>query len=121
MKKRPLGVTIIAILQIIGALLSIFIVIGVPVLLYHYNVTTLFENQTYKLYCGYVFLMTPLLIILAIGLLKGIYVANIFTVILQIVSLFISLFQLNFLSIFFSIVIVFYLTRPHVKEYFLLN
>ncbi len=116
--KRPLGVSIIAILQIIGAILPVIIVIAIPIYLYNIKMEYLLNDPVIKLSLIYVIIMIPILILLAIGLLKGMNGARIITIILHFISIITALISFNIISIFISFIIIYYLTRPHVKDFF---
>jgi len=120
-KERPLGITILAIFQIIAAILSLMIVIAIPIYLQNYNLSYLLENEIFKLIFIYYIIMIPISIILAIGLLKRVMLAWVFIIILQAINFFTSIYRYNIFGIFVSIVIIIYLTRPHIKEYYLLD
>ncbi len=119
--ERPLGVTIIAILLIMGALISMAMTIAIPILLYNIQMSYLLEDPILKLLIIYTIIMIPISILLAIGLLKGSDITRVVTIILYAISILTSFIRFNFsniLSVFISLMIIYYLTRPHVKEFF---
>ena len=135
-KKRPTGVTIIAILIIIGGILLLLAGIGVIA------VGSLFISQIIGL--GFVIIGAIILavgigyIVVSYGLLKGKRWAWTITVVLlfigiaiNVVSIIFGSFAINmdistFLTvnsgniagIIISVIILYYLYRPHVKSYF---
>jgi hypothetical protein len=119
--KRPLGVTILAILLIINSIFAVFLAISLTSLLYHIKIDYLLNNPVIFIYLFYLIFMIPITFILAYGLFKGIDTARFFTIFLYFVSIFVSIYSRNIISmfsIFISLIIIYYLTRPHVKEYF---
>jgi len=97
------------------------LIVAIPIILYNNQMSYLLENPITKLLMIYIIIMIPISIILAIGLLKGNDIARIIVIILQFISILTSFVSFNFsniLSIFVSLIIIYYLTRPHVKEYF---
>jgi hypothetical protein len=119
--ERPLGVTIIAALQILGVIIIILFLIGIPILLYNLELEYLLDTPAVKFTFFYSLIMIPIVIILAIGLLKGKEYARVITIVLQIASIIITLFTLSvsgILSIFISGIIIIYLSSLHVRNFF---
>ena len=115
---RPLGVTIIATLQIIGAIFSAVVVIVVPLYIYNQDIGHLLDDPIMSLSLAYLVIMIPISLLLAIGLLKGVNIARVITMLLHVISIITAFLSFNVLSILISIVIIHYLTRQHVKEFF---
>ena len=109
-KVRPTGVTILAILEIIGGIIAI--VSG-------FIVTPLFVFDAFSVVIG------PILIILGIvsfflawGLLKGKSWAWTLALIITIISVIFDLTSFNVIGLVIDGIILYYLFRPHVKDYF---
>jgi len=115
--KRPLGVTILAILQIIGTLIVIGTLISIPII-FEKKISQLLNEPLFYLLVIYSLLMIPISIILAVGLLKGREWARFYTRFFQIVNIVTSLLRLNFLGIIIPIYIFFYLGKDHVTDFF---
>jgi hypothetical protein len=132
--RRPTGVTIIAILNIIG---GIIMVVGGLVLVAAGSIlpTLSMDNQLSGLpqqligpgaiAIGIVTIILGILsFVVAYGLLKGLGWAWTLTIVLSIVSIVLNAISIasgNFggiISIVISAVILYYLYRPHVKAYF---
>jgi hypothetical protein len=113
MTERPSGVTIIAGLQIIGAIIALLMLIG-PLSDYIFFENTLL-NDLYKIS---LIIMVVISIIVAYGLLKGMKWAWRVTIIFQIISIAINAFNLNIFSIVLGVLVIYYLTRQHIKTYF---
>ncbi len=113
MTERPSGITIIAGLQIFGAIVAVILLI---MILPDY---TFFENTLVnELYKMFLIIMLVLSIIVAYGLLQGMKWAWYVTIIFQIISIVNNAITLNIFSLAIGILIIYYLTRPHVKTYF---
>jgi hypothetical protein len=113
MTERPSGITIIAGLQIIGAIVAILMVIG-PLSDYIFFENTLI-NELYKIF---LIIMVVISLIVAYGLLKGMKWAWSVTIIFQIIYIGINAINLNIFSLVIGLLIIYYLTRPYVKTYF---
>ncbi len=110
-KKRPLGITILAILNVIGALLSFVIIFAIP----DYYLS--FQLISAEIYLGIILItvvVSFIQLIVAYGLLKGISWAWTAEFALVIINGVLS----GLVAFIFAIIIIFYLTRPHVKDYF---
>jgi hypothetical protein len=118
--KRPLGITILAILQIIGTILLIILLIVVPFILGGRinEINDLFGFPIVEFLILYIFIMIPVSILLSYGLLKGKEWARFSTLLFQIGSGISSVVSLNIFGIIMPIIIVLYLYQPHVKKYF---
>jgi hypothetical protein len=137
-KSRPTGVTIIAILNIIGGIIMlvsglVLIVAGViipslpPSALELRNlmgVPPSFIGGGAVAVGGILIAIGIVSFIVAYGLLKGMGWAWILTVVLSIISIALNAISIvsgnigGIVSIIFSAVILYYLYRPHVKAYF---
>ena len=119
MSSRPTGVTILAIWLVIGIILSI--------ILYYFNV---FEIENLLLTAFLSVIMNVIVLIIAYGLLKGLswaWESSIILIIFGLVLTFLKnifnfdivIYFIGFRSFFFivDIMILYYLTRPHVKAY----
>ncbi len=115
---RPLGITLIAVLQIIGALISVILLFILP---------NLFDLSIISKYLGEHFLFIiyvsaiigiPISLLLAHGLLNGKEWARFATFLYEIISIITSLIRLNILGIIIPIIILTYLNKPHVKNFF---
>ena len=113
MTKRPSGVTIIAGLHIFGAIVALLIFIG-PLSDYIFFENTL-VNELYRIF---MIIMAVISLIVAYGLLKGMKWAWSVTIIFQSIYIVSSVITLNIVSLFYGILIIYYLTRPHIKTYF---
>ena len=78
----------------------------------------LLNEPIIKLSLIYLIIMIPISIILAIGLLKGVNGARVIVLILHVISIITALISFNIFGIFIPLIIVYYLTRPHVKDFF---
>ena len=113
MTERPSGITIIAGLQIFGAIVTLLMLIG-PLSDY-----ILFENTwVNELYKIFLIIMVGISLIVAYGLLKGMKWAWNVTIIFQIVSIVNNAINLNIFSLTIGVLVIYYLTRIHVKNYF---
>jgi len=117
-RERPLGITILAILQIIGVILYSIILFMKPDLIVP---SYLISDDIYLTCMTVTVVFLILSLIIAVGLLKGFNWARIITIIFQAISIGISVISFNILGIIVSGYIIYYLTRPYVKEYFLLD
>jgi hypothetical protein len=113
MTERPSGITIIAGLQVFGAILSLIIMIIIfPNYIFFKNILV---NELYKIF---MIIMIITSFFAAYGLLKGMKWAWVITIIFQIISIISNTINLNILSITFGVLIIYYLTRPHIKDFF---
>ena len=115
-RTRPTGVTILAILEIIsgiiaiagGALLTTFAgIMGLDILGAFGGVVG-----------GIVIALGIASFVMAYGLMKGKSWAWTITLILTIISLLFDGLSFNVIGIIIDVIILYYLTRPHVKVYF---
>ena len=110
--KRPLGVTILAILSVIATFILIFnlyIILNTP----YYGASDLL-----KIYSYYYMIMIPVYLILTIGLLKGLVFAWFLTLFLHIFSIIFSFVNFNIIQIFISLGMIYYLWSPRIRDYF---
>ncbi len=121
MRQRPVGVTIIAILMLIGTTLSLILIIGLPLFTYNYDFGYLINDPILRIAIIYTIIMIPISIALAIGLLMGKNGARVIVIILEFVSIISSLIVFNIFNIIFPLIIIYYLTRQNVKDYFYKN
>lgn len=113
MTERPSGITIIAGLQIFGAIVAvILLIIILPDYIFFENTLV---NELYKIFS---IIMVVISLIVAYGLLKGIKWAWSVTIIFQIISIVNNALNLNIFNLVIGVLIIYYLTRPHVKTYF---
>jgi|SRR5215218_1033111 len=106
-KSRPTGVTIIAILNIIGGIIMLFGAIALIII-------------------GWIFVVIAIVsFVVAYGLLKGRGWAWTLTVVLSIISIVLNAISIaagniiaSIINIIISGIILYYLYRPHVKAYF---
>ena len=146
-KPRPIGVTIIAILNIIGGIIMLLIGLGLAAAgaILPFVPQSEFQQQQQNLTAGDIDLsqVPPSLVgggvlaiggiliaigilsfVFAYGLLKGRRWAWILTVILSIISIVLAAITIaagsipSIISIIISGIILYYLYRPHVKAYF---
>lgn len=119
-KVRPLGVTILAALQIIGVISAIISLMMISTI-------SSKSMQLIEEFVGFpviVFLviysmvLMPVALVLAYGLLKGEEWARLTSVLFQIVSIISSILSFNIFGIIIPIIIIHYLRKPHVKYYF---
>jgi hypothetical protein len=116
-RKRPLGITIIAVLQIIGALIVIGMLVAIPILL-EGRTDLLADEPIFILIIIYAIIMIPITFYLSYGLLKGREWARFYTRLFQILNIVSSLLRLNIFGIIIPIYIFFYLDKPHVIKFF---
>ena len=120
MSQRPLGVTILAIWLIIGTILSSIV--------YYFDV---FKTENLFPAASLSVILNAIGLIIAYGLLKGLswaWTSAILLVIFGLVLSFINIiFSCNIVAYFIGfrsstflidLIILYYLTRPHVKAYF---
>jgi len=119
MRERPLGVSILAFLQIIGALAMIVLIFILPGLFDQANLNELIGYPLLEILIIYAIITIPISIILAIGLLNGEKWAKNITVLYQITSVITSLISLNLCGILIPIFIIIYLVADQkVNKYF---
>jgi hypothetical protein len=116
-KTRPLGVTILAILQIIGIIILIFILIVIP-LIYDESINGLIGFSIIEFFIIYSLILIPVSVLLAYGLLTGKEWARFTSILLQISSIISSVIRMNIFGVIFPIIIINYLYKSHVKDYF---
>jgi hypothetical protein len=118
--KRPLGITILAILQIIGTILLITLLIIIPFILGGRinEINDYFGYPIVEFLYLLLFTMIPISILLSYGLWKGKEWARFSTVLFQIGSGISSVVNLNIFGIIIPIIIILYLYQPHIKKYF---
>ncbi len=119
-KERPLGVTILAAFQIIGAISAIFSLVLVSKFSGRY--TGLIEEiagfPLIVFLAVYSVVLIPVSIVLAYGLLKGEEWARLTSVWFQITSIISSILSFNLFGVIIPLVILYYLRKPRVKDYF---
>ena len=131
---RPTGVTVLAVLDILGgivglgfgALLLLVAALSSSSLATQYPaLSTISGISTYLYALGALSLILGILaIVIAIGFLGGRGWAWTLGIVTGIISIVISIaeavlgFSSNIVGIIFQIIIIYYLTRPHVKAYF---
>lgn len=117
---RPLGVTIIAILEIISGISSIVIgaVFSMLVGFVGADVFDMIGTSIMGIVSGTMVAMGVVAFVLAWGLLKGKSWAWTVTLIFTILNVIISIPSMNPISLAINFVILYYLYRPHVKAYF---
>jgi len=109
--QRPLGVTILAILEFIGGILGIILILFLQSFFLYVG---FFPADLLAILVALVVLLSALQILVGYGLIKGYGWAWTAEFILRIANgVFSGLFGL-----IFAVLIIIYLTRPHVKEYF---
>ena len=147
LKSRPTGVTIIAVLNIIGGVIMLLIGIGLAVAgaIIPFVPQSEFQQQQQNLTAGDIDLsqIPPSLVgggllaiggiliaigilsfVVSYGLLKGRTWAWTLTVVLSIISIVLNVISIaagniaSFVSVIISGIILYYLFRPHVKAYF---
>jgi len=117
MRQRPLGVTILAALQIIATILFIILLFVSPLLL-DKSVNDFFGIPIYEFFIIYIFIMIPISLFLAYGLLIGKEWARFMSVLFQLSSIVSSLIRFNIIGLIFPIYIIYYLHKDHVKTFF---
>jgi uncharacterized membrane protein len=147
LKSRPTGVTIIAVLNIIGGVIMLLIGIGLAVAgaIIPFVPQSEFQQQQQNLTAGDIYLsqIPPSLVgggllaiggiliaigilsfVVSYGLLKGRTWAWTLTVVLSIISIVLNVISIaagniaGLVSVIISGIILYYLFRPHVKAYF---
>jgi len=118
MRQRPLGVTILATLQIIGAIITLVLVFLLPSLFRDYDINELFGIPFLELFILFAFITTLVSILLAAGLLNGEKWARKVTIVFQIINVVTSLINLNIIGIAIPIIIISYLNKPDIREFF---
>ena len=118
MRQRPAGVTLIAVLMLIGAVLSFLTIIILPLYSNNFDWGLLLDDPIFRLTMFYTIIMIPISIILAIGLLMGKNWARLIVIIFEFISVIASLIVINLIGLLFPLIIIYYLTRPRVKDYF---
>ncbi len=117
---RPLGVTILAALQIIGLISAIFSLMLVS------GISGKFANLVEEIagfplivfLAIYSMVLVPVSIVLAYGLLKGEEWARLASVWLQIAAVISSIMSFNLFGLIIPLIVIYYLRRPYVKRYF---
>jgi len=115
--NRPLGITILAILEIIGTFILIIYFLVIP-FLFEKLLIDFYGLPLLDLIYIYSMIMIPISLILAFGLLKGREWARFTSVLFQISSIMTSLLRWNILGLIIPIYIIIYLNKPHVKIFF---
>jgi len=114
---RPLGITILAILQIIGTIISIIVLIIYPMFLSDY-INEFFGIPIFQFLIINILIMIPISLFLAYGLIKGKEWARFTSVLFQLSSVITTIIRLNILGVIIPIYIIYYLHKPHVKDFF---
>jgi len=118
---RPTGVTILAILEIISGIIAIAFGVFFGTILAGSLGTSIFDDigpVVVGLISGITVAIGIISFVMAWGLLKGKSWAWTITLILTIISLIFDLPSMNWIGIIIDIIILYYLFRPHVKDYF---
>ena len=119
MRQRPLGVSILAFLQIIGALAMIVLIFILPGLFDKANLNELIGYPLLEVLIIYSIITIPISIILAIGLLNGEKWAKNITILYQLTSAITAIININLCGILIPIFIILYLALDQkVKNYF---
>ena len=113
MTGRPSGIIIIVSLQILGAIVTLLLIFG-PLSDYIFFENTL-VNELYRIYA---IIMVVISLITAYGLLKGMKWAWILTIIFYSIYIVFYAITLKIFNIFYEVLVIYYLTRSHVKTYF---
>ncbi|HEB37824.1 MAG TPA: hypothetical protein ENI14_04100, partial [Thermoplasmatales archaeon] len=115
---RPLGITIIAVLQIIGTFIGVIMLLLLP----QYIDLSIIREYLGDYFLDIVYIRIiveiPFTLLLSFGLLKGKEWARYATFLYQIVSIITSLIKFNIFGIIVPIIILSYLGKPHVKKFF---
>jgi len=109
--QRPLGITILAVLEIIGGIISI---VGINLFEYIYPYLSLLPNNIIFVIYAIAIILGILQIIIGYGLLKGKSWSWTAEFALRIINGALG----SLFGFIFAIIIVYYLTRPNVKEFF---
>jgi hypothetical protein len=117
MRQRPLGVTILAILQILGTLITVGVIVALPLLSEGKTIKLLGESVFYMIII-YAIIMIPISLFLAYGLLHGKEWARVYTRFFQIFNIISALLSFNIFGIIIPIYIFFYLNKFHVVQFF---
>jgi len=118
---RPMGVTILAILEIVSGAIAIAIGIFFSALWGSMGMDMMMDfggSAVMGLISGIIVALGAVSFLMAWGLLKGKSWAWTITLILTIISLIFDLPSMNIIGLIIDIVILYYLFRPHVKAYF---
>ena len=117
---RPVGVTILAILEIISGAIAIGIGIFFSTIWGSVGMEMMDfgGNAVMGAISGIIVILGIVSFVMAWGLLKGKPWAWTITLILTIISLIFDLPSFNIIGIIIDVVILYYLFRPHVKSYF---
>jgi hypothetical protein len=133
--KRPTGVTVLAILEILGGLAGLgggAVLIGVAALVSSSNIATLYPQlagigsvSTVLYALGALALIFGILgLVLGVGFLGGKSWAWTLGIVVGVLNIIVSLvetgigFYSDIIGIIFPIIIIYYLMRPHVKVFF---
>ena len=117
---RPVGVTILAVLEIISGAIAIGIGIFFSTIWGSVGMEMMDfgSNAVMGAISGIIVILGIVSFVMAWGLLKGKPWAWTITLILTIISLIFDLPSFNIIGIIIDVVILYYLFRPHVKSYF---
>jgi len=118
LRTRPTGVTILAVLQIIGIILSIILIFAIPILFKDINVDEIIGVPIILIMIIYTLVSIPIALLLTIGLLKGEIWARNLTLLFQYVNIITSLMSINLFGVIFPIIIISYLKKQYVKDFF---
>jgi len=116
-QKRPLGITILAALQIIGTIILIITLFLLPILIDD-SINEIFNIPIFQFMIIYIIIMIPISLFIAYGLLKGKEWARFITILFQISSVVTSLIRFNIFGVIIPIYIIYYLYKSHVKSFF---
>jgi len=115
--ERPLGVTILAVFQIIAIILSIIVLIAIPLIFFE-PMNDSFGLPLVGILFLYSFFMLPISLVLAYGLFTGEEWARFSLVLIEITSVIASFIRVDIISATIPVFIIWYLYKPHVKKYF---
>lgn len=117
MVERPLGITILAALQIIGVIILIILLFLLP-LISDESINEFFVFPIIGILFLYSLFIIPVSVLLAYGLLSGKEWARFASVLFEITSVITSIIRFNVFSAIIPIFIISYLYQPKVKKYF---
>lgn len=115
--ERPLGITILAVFQIIAIIISIVVLIAIPLIFFE-PMNDFFGLPLVGILFLYSLFMLPISLLLAYGLFIGEEWARFALVLIEITSVIASIIRFNLISAIIPFIIILYLYQPHVKKYF---
>ncbi len=113
--NRPLGITILALLDFIGAVLTLITAIAAPTILTAYSSSILSGFGAVVMVVGII--VAVIGIVIGYGLWKGMKWAWWLEVIFSALSI-ISILTLNIIGFIVGIIVLYYMTRKNTKAYF---